>query len=158
MTLAASLDALLARSWASAGATTTSSWPEENRLSGTEIATLLRAHKYALLATTRKDGRAHQAPVSYAVADDASIWLPTAAGAVRLKHVAARPWAAFAVMHGEGDDEHVAVLAEGDVRTVSLDDARAADLGTTLRDEPWIHVWLVLTPARVLAYGPASRT
>ena len=158
MTLAAALDALLAESWARAGATTTSSWPEEQRLDGTRLAAFLRGRRYAVLATTRADGRPHAAPVSYAVADDASIWLPTAAGAVRLSHVARQPWASFAAMEGE-DEDHFVVLADVAVRTVSLDDARAAAATgvVTLRDEPWIHVWLVLTPSRVLAYAATGR-
>jgi hypothetical protein len=136
VTVAAALDALLAASWARAGATTRSSWPEEQRLDGAGVAAFLRRRSYAVLATTRADGRPHAAPVSYALADDASLWLPTAAGAVRLGHVARQPWASFALLEGEGD-AHVAVLAEGPVRWLSLDAARAdaAVSGVTLKDD-----------------------
>lgn len=154
MTTATALDALLAASWARAGATTRSSWPAEQRLDGAGVAAFLRRRSYAVLATTRADGRPHAAPVSYALADDASLWLPTAAGAVRLGHVARQPWASFALLEGEGD-AHVAVLADGPVRRLSLDAARAdaAVSGVTLKDDAWVAEWLVLTPERVLAYA-----
>lgn len=154
MTLAAALDALLAASWARAGETTRSSWPEDKRLDGAGVAAFLRARSYAVLATTRAGGRPHAAPVSYAVAEDASLWLPTAAGAVRLGHVTRTPWASFALLEGEGD-AHVAALAEGPVRRLGLSDAtaEARRAGVALKDDAWIAEWLVLTPERVLAYA-----
>jgi nitroimidazol reductase NimA-like FMN-containing flavoprotein (pyridoxamine 5'-phosphate oxidase superfamily) len=154
VSLAAALDALLAASWARAGETTRSSWPEDKRLDGAGVAEFLRRRSYAVLATTRADGRPHLAPVSYALAEDASLWLPTAAGAVRTGHVARQPWASFALLEGE-DDAHVAVLADGPVRRLPLDAAaeEAARADVVLKDDAWVAEWLVLTPERLLAYA-----
>ena len=149
----ATFDALLTASWNSAALATRTSWPPERRLDGTRLVRLLRGSSYAVLASTRPDGRPHAAPVSYRLAEDASIWLPTAAEAVRLRNVTDQPWVSFVISQGYGE-EHFAVLIEGDARCVRPTVANLPDVAATA--DEWVESWIVLTPQRALAYAAAS--
>jgi PPOX class probable F420-dependent enzyme len=144
VTLAEVLDGLMATSWARAGEATRTSFPPERRIGGERLAAFLRDHHYAVLATTRADGRPHAAPVSYAVTDDATFWLPTATRAVRLRHVERTAWASLVVTEGE-DDEHVVAIVEGP--------ATVAPKPEGVEDREWAAAWLALRPERVLSYA-----
>jgi len=151
-TVVATFNALLAASWHSAALATRTSWPPERRLNGTQVVRLLRGSSYAVLASTRPDGRPHAAPVSFRLAEDGSIWLPTAAEAVRLRNVADQPRVSFVISQGYGE-EHVAVLIEGEARCVS---SAVANLPAVARTaDEWVASWIVLTPQRVLGYAAA---
>ncbi len=156
-TLEEILDDLLTSSWDNASTATRESWPTETRLDGAGVARVLRSHTYAVLGTTRPDGRPHVAPVSYAIAADASVWLPTTSGAVRLTNVAQQPWASFLLTEGE-QEQHVVVLVEGVVRTLSVAQAKdeADEAGTELPSADWITTWITLRPSRLLAYAAAG--
>ena len=151
------LDGLLASSWEKASKATRESWPVETRLVGADVARVLKSRKYAVLATTRPGGRPHAAPVSFAIAADASIWLPTTSGAVRLANVAQQPWASFVLAEGE-EQKHLVVLADGMVRSLSVAEAKdeAGQVGTDLLTADWVTAWIALRPSRLLAYAAAG--
>lgn len=145
MTLAERLEALLDESWAGAGRATATSFPPERRVGGERLAAWLTGHRYAVLATTRPDGRPHAAPVSYHLTDDATFWLPTAGGAVRLRNLTAQPWASLVVTEGE-DDEHVVAIAEGPTETYDTAPDGIAAI-------EWAAAWVALRPVRLLSYA-----
>jgi hypothetical protein len=136
-------DATFARS----GAATVSSYPPERRLPGAALEAVLRSRRYAVVCSTRPDGRPHATPTSFTLVGS-SLWLPTVAGAVRGRNVRARPWLVLVVSEGEGDT-HLAVIVEGPV-TVETAPPEGVE-----RPE-WAAEWLVLRPERVLSYAAAG--
>ena len=139
----------------SASAATASSYPPARRLSGDALEAVLRARRYATVASTRPDGRPHATQTSFVLVGDA-LWLPTVRGAVRARNVRAQPWLVLVLAEGEGD-EHLAVIAEGPVTVVADADlpegvARAAAERLEGRPE-WADEWLVLCPSRLLSYA-----
>jgi general stress protein 26 len=153
-TLAALQDASFAR----AGAATRESYPPENRMSGETLHRFLEARRYLVAATTRPDGRPHIAPTAYLLDAD-SVWLPTTAGAARLRNVAGTPHVSLALTEGEGDI-HGAVLMEGAASIVAgaaapprlMESWRAKHSS----DGSWIADWIVVRPSRLFSYA-ASR-
>jgi nitroimidazol reductase NimA-like FMN-containing flavoprotein (pyridoxamine 5'-phosphate oxidase superfamily) len=153
-----SLGAVQEATFAGASAATVSSYPPERRLSGAALEAVLRARRYATVASTRPDGRPHATPTSFVLAGDA-LWLPTVAGTVRARNVAAQPWLVLVLTEGEGD-AHLAVIAEGAV-TVVADADLPGDVAEAsverLEGRPeWAEEWLVLRPARLLSYAAAG--
>jgi nitroimidazol reductase NimA-like FMN-containing flavoprotein (pyridoxamine 5'-phosphate oxidase superfamily) len=142
-------------SFASASRATVTSYPPERRLSGPVLDAVLRARRYATVATTRPDGRPHATPTSFVLVGD-ELWLPTVGGAVRARNVRAQPWLVLVVTEGEGD-AHLAVVAEGAVTVVPDADLPAdvvAAASERLDGRPgWADAWLVLRPARLLSYA-----
>jgi hypothetical protein len=139
-----SLGALQDATFAVASAATASSYPAANRLPAEALDAVLASRRYGVLATARPDGRPHATPTSFTAVGD-EVWLPTVAGAVRSRNVAAQPWAVLVLSEGEGD-AHLAVILEGPVT------AEPAPPDGVERPE-WADVWLVLRPARVLSYA-----
>jgi len=140
------------RSFGRAGATTTSSFPAENRMTGAQLARLLCPGAYGVLATTRADGRPHATPASLVLYDRA-VWSPTATGAVRLANLAAHPWASLVVMRGTGPD-HVMVMLEGSAEVVG----RAAEGGAAVADRygrelSWATAWIRMAPQKIFSYA-----
>ena len=151
------LHALQAKSLAAASEATRSSYPEHSALDAEEIDAFLEECTYAVLATTRPDGRPHAAPVGYVPTDD-RIWMASVAGAARLRNLNEQPEATLVVMEGQGD-EHVALIIEGTVRRHAdpepiLDDwlreAWMSRFGTELN---WAGSLVELEPTKVLSYG-----
>lgn len=143
------------RSFDQAGAATTSSFSEENRMTGAQLARLLRPGVYGVLATTRADGRPHAAPTSLVLYERAA-WLPTVTGAVRLANLAVHPWTSLVVMQGGGSD-HAMVMLEGPAEVVdpAADDGAGAaqEYGRTL---PWATTWIRMTPQKIFSYAADS--
>jgi Pyridoxamine 5'-phosphate oxidase len=153
------------RSYAGARGGIRGSWPEEQALDEAGIADLLGRHRYCVLATGRPDGRAHAAPVAFAVGDDA-LWFATVDG-LRLRNLRATGWAALVVMEGQRDEDdpaeqlpHRALTAEG---PVTLHEGEAFARAFEPLREPWVvrhgHPpdWAValveLRPERVFSYA-----
>ena len=150
MTVAEALEALQAATFAASAPATTTSYPPERRLSGASLFAVLSGRRYAVVSTTRPDGRPHAAPGAF-VLSGTSLWLPTVGGAVRLRNVRANPYAVLTVAEGVGPT-HLAVLAEGPV-TVSPSPPEA-DVVRQLGSVPdWADAWIVLSPARLLSYA-----
>jgi nitroimidazol reductase NimA-like FMN-containing flavoprotein (pyridoxamine 5'-phosphate oxidase superfamily) len=150
-----SLDDVQRATFAAASLATTSSYPPERRLSGEVIDAVLRARRYATVASTRPDGRPHATPTSFVLVDDA-LWMPAVAGAVRTRNVRGQPWLVFVLTEGEGE-AHLAVIAEGAASVVAdadLPEDVAALAVERLGSRPdWADVWLVLRPSRLLSYA-----
>jgi hypothetical protein len=133
-------DATFARS----PAATATSYPPERRLTGAQVEAVLASGRYAVVASTRPDGRPHLAPTSFRLVGG-ELWLPTVAGAVRARNVRHQPWLALSVTEGAGDT-HLAVLVEGPAR-VTAEPPPGGDV------PEWAAEWIVLTPRRVLSYA-----
>ncbi len=119
------------------------------------LAAFLSGTRYAVLATTRPDGRPHAAPIAFTVWESA-FWIASVEGS-RTRNLRQRPYAAIVVMEDEGAT-HRAVIAEGPVR---LHEGGAAALPADLHatwttrhgDEPtWATVLIKLRPVRVFSY------
>jgi general stress protein 26 len=151
------LHALQAKSLAAASEATRSSYPEHSALDAEEIGAFVERATYAVLATTRPDGRPHASPVGYVPTDD-RLWMASVAGAARLKNLREQPTAVIVVMEGV-DEEHVALIVEGTVRRHTEPEAILEDwmrdawrerFGTELT---WAGSLIELEPTKVLSYG-----
>jgi hypothetical protein len=76
----AALGALQDESFARANAATRESYPPERRMTGDQL--VLRGRKYAVVASTRADGRSHAALTAY-IPVEGRLWLPAVAGSAR---------------------------------------------------------------------------
>jgi general stress protein 26 len=144
-----SLGALQDLTFASASRATSSSFPFERRMSEEELATYLDRRAFAVVASTRRDGRPHATMSSY-VRRDATFWLPTVSGSLRERNVAHTP--AVSLVVGEGDhQEHLVVIVEADAAVVEPAavpaDVRAAVTGD------WVTSWIRVDARRVLSYA-----
>jgi general stress protein 26 len=140
------------RTFASATTATAASFAPESRLTGTQLADYLDRRAFAVIGSTRPDGRPHAAMSSY-VRRGTTIWLPTVAGSVRERNLRAQPWLTMVVTEGDRD-QHVFVLLEGPAEIVA-----SADVPADVRAEvsgDWISCWLALTAQRVLSYAAAD--
>jgi general stress protein 26 len=145
------------RSLAAASEATRDSYPERSALDAEEIDAFVERATYAVLATTRPDGRPHASPVGY-VPTGNRLWMASVAGAARLRNLREQPTAVVVVTEGVGDD-HVALIVEGTVRRHTdpeaildewLRDAWRERFGTELT---WAGSLIELEPTKVLSYG-----
>lgn len=155
--MSASLAAVQDATFAAASAATVTSYPPERRLSGALLASVLTTRRYAVLSTTRPDGRPHATPTSFVLSGSA-LWLPTVAGAARARNVRAQPYAVLVLSEGERG-AHLAVIAEGPVTVEPLSPEAEADAVAQLDTVPdWAAHWLVLRPARLMSYAAEEWT
>jgi hypothetical protein len=153
-----SLDALHERSLATATAGTMESWPADRALRGAALDGFVDRKRYAMLSTTRRDGRPHAAMVAYCVRDG-RFWLPAIGGAQRVRNVVSEPFASLLITEGE-DQEHVAVWIEGPAAVHDGEDGRSI-LEGWLRQAwterygsalLWAETIIELVPTRVLSH------
>ncbi len=159
----ADLDVLLAaqrRSYASAGEGLARSWPEADALDRNGLRALLSEVRYAVLATSRPDGRAHATPVAFSVAGG-GFWIGSVEGR-RLRNLRTMPWGSLALFDA-GRDEHRALTAEGPVSIhegEAFASARArldADWSVRHGHPPgWAAAMLELRPERVFSHRPGD--
>jgi hypothetical protein len=144
-----SLAVLQERTFSGATPATASSYPQERRLSGGQLATYLDRRDFAVVGSTRPDGRPHLALSSY-VRRDTTFWLPAVAGSVRERNIRAQPWTTLVVTEGD-HHRHIAVIIEGPAEVIAQalapPDVRAAVSGD------WISSWIVLRAERLLSYA-----
>ena len=137
------------RTFLRATAATLGSYPPERRLNGAQLASYLDRRTFAVVGSTRADGRPHAAMSSY-IRRDATFWLPTVVGSVREQNLRAAPWLTMVIAEGDYD-EHIAVLIEGSAEVVepslAPSDVRAAVSGD------WVSAWIRLTAERLLSYA-----
>jgi hypothetical protein len=137
------------RTFARATATTKGSYPPEDRLTEDELRAFLRRRAFAVVTSTRPDGRPHAAISSFACAGT-TFWLPTGAGTVRERNIAAQPWVSLVITDGDRG-EHISVIAEGPAEVVSAavvpPQARADAAGQ------WATRWIRLQTQRLLSYA-----
>jgi nitroimidazol reductase NimA-like FMN-containing flavoprotein (pyridoxamine 5'-phosphate oxidase superfamily) len=148
-------------SYERAGEGLRSSWPEERALDAAGIGALLDRHRYCVLATARRDGRAHAAPVAFVV-HGAAFWFATVEG-LRLRNLRARPWASIVVMEGDAEAgearaPHVALTAEGPVTLHGVDAYRRLETEWLRRHTgppDWAAAFVELRPERLFSYDAA---
>ena len=74
------------RTFARSTAATSASYPQERRLDAAQLASYLDRRAYAVVGSTRADGRPHSA-LSVYIRRGATFWLPTVAGSVRERNL-----------------------------------------------------------------------
>src|SRR3984957_13591578 len=111
------LAVLQQRTFARATTATVSSYPPERRLDAAQLASYLARRAFAVVGSTRADGRPHAAMSSY-VRRGATFWLPTVAGAVRERNLRGTPWLTMVIAEGD-HGEHVVVILEGPAEVVA---------------------------------------
>jgi hypothetical protein len=137
------------QTFSSARAVTASSFEPARRLTADQLGRFLDRRVFAVLSTTRADGRPHAALGSYYRRDDV-FWLPTARDSIRERHVRRQPWLVLVVTEGD-HGAHVMVTVEGPVEIVPVA-AVPADVAAEVEGD-WVELWLKLTAQRVLSYG-----
>lgn len=152
--LARWLGRLQEESFRHAGSTTRTAYPPQRRMSPDQLAAYLTQRTYALVSSTRPDGRAHAAPTLFTCYGEA-FWLPTLATAIRLANVRAHPWLALSVVEGE-HETHAAVLAEGPAAVLTAA-PEAVCTATESRNANgslgWASAWLRLVPERLFSFA-----
>jgi hypothetical protein len=151
--------ALQRSSYAAASAGLRSSWPEGQALDGPGMTALFDDNRYCVLATARRDGRAHAAPVAFVVADG-SFWIATVQG-LRLRNLQATPWASVVVMDGDADEgeegiPHRALTAEGPVELHEVEVLGRFEAEWLARhtDAPdWATAFIELRPERLFSHA-----
>jgi Pyridoxamine 5'-phosphate oxidase len=137
------------RTFAGATPTTGRTYPPERRLTAAQLVTYLDRRTYAVIGTTRADGRPH-ASMSMYFRRGATFWLPTVSATVRARNLRKQPWLTLVVPEAE-DDDHVTVIVEGPAETLGLEetpgDVRAAF------DRDWVSAWIRLRAERLLSYA-----
>jgi hypothetical protein len=137
------------QTFARATQATAGAYPADRRLTGQQLADYLDRREFAVISSTRPDGRPHAAMSSY-VRRDGTFWLPTVAGSVRERNVRAHPWLSMVVTQGDRG-QHVFVRIEGPASIIAPadvpDDVRAAVPGD------WAGCWLRLDGTSVLSYA-----
>lgn len=141
-------------SFARAGAGLRQSYPRRRAMDGPTLQAFLEERRYAVMATTRPDGRAHAAPIAFAVWRGA-FWLASVEGA-RLGNLRARPYASLVIMQGEGD-EHRAVIAEGPA-SLHAPESMPEELAGLWRERfgslpGWAAALIELRPERIFSYA-----
>lgn len=143
------LGGLQDRTFARATAATAVSYPPERRLSAAQLASYLDRRAFAVVSTTRGNGRPHAAMSVY-VRHGVTFWLPTMAGSVRERNLRGTPWLTMVIAAGD-HPVHIAVIVEGPAEVVAPpqapEDVQAAVTGD------WVSTWIRLTAERLLSYA-----
>jgi Pyridoxamine 5'-phosphate oxidase len=146
------LGGLQDRTFARATAATAVSYPPERRLTGAQLGSYLDRRVFAVVGSTRGNGRPHAAMSVY-VRRGVTFWLPTMAGSVRERNLRGTPWLTMVIAESD-HPEHIAVIVEGPVEIVASpevpSDVRAAITGD------WVSAWIRLTAERLLSYADES--
>ena len=143
------LGALQDRTFARATAGTAISYPPERRLSPSQLASYLDRRNFAVVGTTRADGRPHAAMSVY-IRRGTIFWLPTMAGSVRERNLRGTPWLTMVIAEGD-HPAHIAVIAEGSAKIVKPPEV-PADVRDAVTGD-WVSEWICLTAERLLSYA-----
>jgi Pyridoxamine 5'-phosphate oxidase len=146
------LGALQDQTFARATSATAHSYPAEQRLSAQQLSHYLDRRAFAVIGSTRPDGRPHAAMSSY-VRRGATFWLPTVAGSVRERNLRAQPRLTMTVTEGDRG-EHVVVLMEGPADLVAPAEVPAEVRAAVTGD--WVTKWIRLRAERLLSYTADS--
>lgn len=149
------LAAIQDRSYARAGPVILESYPKTLAMNAEGLAAFLESKRYAVLATSRRDGRPQAAPIAFTFWASA-FWIASVEGA-RVRNLRACPYASIVIVEGE-DKTHRAVVVEGPVQ---LHDATIEAMPEALRDlwvkrhggEPtWASALIEVRPERLFSY------
>jgi len=158
---ARTLAAIQEQSYAGAGAGLRESYPPARAMNAEGLAAFLGTRRYAVLATTRPDGRPHAAPIAFTVWEGA-FWIASVEG-VRTRSLRARSYAVLVVTEGEGPS-HRAVIVEGRVRLLeggadSMPDGLRALWIIRHGSEPtWAAVFIELRPDRLFSFDASKES
>ena len=137
------------RTFARATAATAISYPPERRLSAAQLASYLDRRTFAVVGSTRADGRPHAAMSIY-IRRGTTFWLPTMAGSMRERNLRRTPWLALVIAEGD-HPVHIAVITEGHAEVVAPSDVPADVRAATTGD--WVSAWIRVTAERLLSYA-----
>jgi hypothetical protein len=137
------------QTFARATPATATSYPPERRLSAEQLTSYLARRVYAVVGSTRADGRPHAA-MSVFVRRGTTFWLPTMAGSMRERNLCGTPWLTMVVAEGD-DDEHIAVIIEGPAEVIAPSEV-PADVRAAAPSE-WVSAWIRLTAQRLLSFA-----
>ena len=146
-------------SYKHASKTTLEAYPESKAMDSNELKEFLSKKIYAVLATTRPDGRAHATPIAFFFWNN-SFWIASVEG-TRLRNLRKNPWASIVIFEGEPPKKHQAVMAEGQVIIHEGDMMREilsvqefSDLATKKygRAPDWASAFVELEPKRIFSY------
>ena len=156
-----SFDALMKVQEASfrrAGKPMLGSFLPEQALSRDDLEAFLTRKQYAVMATTRPNGKPLASMILFLVWRNA-FWLPSTKGAVRLTNLSSQPWASLVITEGE-DSNHTAVVVEGPTVTHG-GESMSRIFGDGLADvwdrhvthsHDWVAALIELTPDRLLSF------
>jgi general stress protein 26 len=143
------LGGLQERTFAQATAATAVSYPPERRLSAAQLASYLDRRSFAVVSSTRRNGRPHTAMSVY-IRRGVTFWLPTMAGSVRERNLRGMPWLTMVVAEND-HPEHIAVIIEGPAEVVAPSQVPADVREAATAD--WVSTWIRLTAERLLSYA-----
>lgn len=143
------LGGLQDRTFARSTAATAVSYPPERRLSAAQLASYLDRRAFAVVGSTRPDGRPHTA-MSIFIRRDTTFWLPTMAGSVRERNLRSTPWLTMVIAEGD-HPVHIAVLIEGPAQVIEPAQVPADVRADATSD--WVSTWICLTAERLLSYA-----
>ena len=146
------LGRLQTETFALATTATASSYPPERRLTAAQLASYLDRRTFAVVGSTRADGRPHAAMSSY-IRRDTTFWLPTVAGSVRERNLRATPWLTMVITEGD-HGEHVVVILEGPAEIIAPAEV-PGDVRSAARSD-WVNAWIRLKAERLLSYAAES--
>lgn len=140
---------LQAQTFDRATPTTQRSYPPDHRLTPEQLNRYLDRRAYAVVGTTRPDGRPHASMTTFYVRGT-SFWLPSLGKAVRVRNLRSNSWMTLVIPEAD-DDEHMTVIAEGPAEVIDLDDVPEDVRALNIMD--WIDCWIELRTERVLSYA-----
>jgi hypothetical protein len=143
------LGGLQDRTFAGATAATAVSYPPERRLSAAQLASYLDRRVFAVVGSTRGDGRPHAA-LSVYIRRGVTFWLPTMAGSIRERNLRGTPWLTMVVAESD-HPQHIAVIIEGPAEVVVSPQVPADVRAAATAD--WVSSWIRLTAERMLSYA-----
>jgi hypothetical protein len=143
------LGGLQDRTFARATAGTAVSYPPERRLSAAQLASYLDRRVFAVVGSTRGDGRPHAA-LSVYIRRGVTFWLPTMAGSVRERNLRGTPWLTMVVAESD-HPQHIAVIIEGPAEVVEPPQVPADVRAAATAD--WVSTWIRLSAERMLSYA-----
>jgi general stress protein 26 len=147
---AALFEAIQRASYARASKSVHASWPPGSAMDATQIARFLDQHRYAVVASTRPDGRPQAAPLAFFIRDG-SFWFASVAGQ-RLRNLRHVSYLAVVISEGDGGD-HELLTAEGAAILHPVTAELAACWATRHDEEPsWATTMIQVTPERLFSY------
>lgn len=147
--MSAELGELQERSFARATSATGVSYPPQRRLDAAQLASFLDRRAFAVVGSTRADGRAHAA-LSIFIVRGTTFWLPTMAGSVRERNLRRTPWLTMVIEEGN-HPVHIAVIVEGPAEIVPPVDV-PPDVQAAVTED-WVTTWIRVRAERLLSYG-----